>query len=58
MSDKLAISAAVSIFMMTAYVLFGGQTPNAPFGPHGLDPAASLPAPGMPGSFDAKALLR
>lgn len=58
MSDKLAISAAVSVFMMTAFVLFGGEAAQAPFGPRGLDSAGSLSAPTLPGSFDAKALLR
>lgn len=58
MSDKLAISAALSIFMMTAYVLFGGEAAQTPFGPRGLDQAVSLSAPSLPQSFDAKALLR
>ena len=58
MSDKLAISAALSIFMMTAYVLFGGKAAEAPFGPRALNPAASLSTPALPDSFDVKALLR
>ena len=55
MSDKLAVSAAISIFMMTAYVLFGGEAARAPFEPA---PAVSLSVPGLADSFDAKALLR
>ncbi len=57
MSKQLAVSAAFSIFMMAAYVLFGPQTARAPLG---LDSASTAPiqvqvaAPSLP---DAKALL-
>lgn len=33
MSDKLAISAALSVLMMSAYVLFGADVPRVPLGP-------------------------
>jgi hypothetical protein len=54
MSDKLAISAAFSVLMMAAYVLFGGETGNAQFGPVHLEAPTALSAP----AFEVKALLR
>ena len=54
MSDKLAISAAFSVLAMTAYVLFGGGTARAPFGPDSLRAPAGISAP----AFEVKALLR
>lgn len=57
MSDKLAISAAFSVFMMTAYVLFGGEAAQAPFGPASLEAPATLSAPALP-SLDVQALVR
>ncbi len=56
MSDKLAVSAAISIFMMTAYLLFGGEAARAPFGPSSVE-AVSVAAPDLPASFEAKAIL-
>ena len=57
MSRQLAISAAFSIFMMAAYVLFSPQAVRAPLG---LDSASTaqnqvqVTAPRLP---DAKALV-
>jgi hypothetical protein len=56
MSDKLAISAAFSIFAMAAFVLFGGEPAEAPFGPASLE-TPTISAPALP-SLDVKALLR
>lgn len=46
MSDQLTLSAAISVLMMTVYVLFGSEAARVPFGPAELDvPAhASLPS--------------
>lgn len=53
MSDKLAISATLSVLMMTAYVLFGGEAAHVPFGPDSLEAPAGISAP----SFDVEVLL-
>lgn len=53
MSDKLAISATFSVFMMTAYVLFGGEAAHVPIGPGSLEAPAVLSAP----SIEIEALL-
>lgn len=37
MSDKLALSAAISVLMMTTYVLFGGDAASASFAASGAD---------------------
>ncbi len=48
MSDRLAISSALSVLMMAGYVLFGGQAREAEFGPQaGLLPGISAPS-GLP----------
>lgn len=57
MSDKLAISAAFSVFMMTAYVLFGGEAVRAPIGPESLEAPVALSAPALP-SIEVQALVR
>ncbi|HEX7753051.1 MAG TPA: hypothetical protein VF440_11705 [Novosphingobium sp.] len=45
MSDKLAISAALSVLMMAAYVLLGADALHAPPAPVGLtEIEASAPA--------------
>ncbi len=52
MSDRLAISAAFSVLMMSAFVLFGSGSTRADFGPDVLQASpgnaapASLVAPG------------
>ena len=33
MSDRLAVSATISVLMMSVYVLFGSDTAHAPIGP-------------------------
>ncbi|WP_156842942.1 hypothetical protein [Novosphingobium aquimarinum] len=51
MSDKLTISAGLSILMMAAYVLFGSQAYEASLGPTAntsaivAQPTASVPGP-------------
>lgn len=57
MSDKLAISAAFSIFMMTAYVLFGGEASRAPIGPGSLEAPVAISMPALP-SIQVQALVR
>lgn len=37
MSDKLTLSAVISVLMMTSYILFGGDAMHAPHGSAGLD---------------------
>jgi hypothetical protein len=57
MSKQLALSAAFSIFMMAAYVLFGPQTTGEPLSLDSAPAAAShvqVLAPSLP---DAKTLL-
>ena len=51
MSDKLALSAAFSVLMMTVYALFGSEAARAPFGPAGLDAPAHVAVLPLP-SFD------
>jgi hypothetical protein len=36
MSDRLAVSSALSVLMMAAYVLLGPNTAQAPLGPDAL----------------------
>lgn len=48
MSDKLTLSAALSVLLMTAYVLFGNETAHAPFGSAGLDGSESVAARSLP----------
>jgi len=44
MSDRLAISAAVSVLMMSIYVLFGGDAARMPLPGDGIDmPGVSAP---------------
>lgn len=54
MSDRLAISAALSVMMMSIYVLFGTDTARVPF-PSGLTSPISIAAPEV--SLDAGKLL-
>lgn len=48
MSDRLAVSAALSVLMMSAYVLFGAEAVRAPLGPEGLSVPAQVQAPALP----------
>lgn len=57
MSDRLAVSAALSVLMMAIYILFGTDVPRAPLGPNtggainAIDaelPSADTPAPEVP----------
>lgn len=54
MSDRLAFSAAMSVLMMSIYVLFGTDALRAPIGPIELDAPSGYSAPGLlgnPGRF-------
>jgi hypothetical protein len=42
MSDRLALSSALSVLMMAGYMLFGSNAVQAPLGPNTL--AARFPA--------------
>ena len=55
MSERLAISAALSVLMMSAYVLFGTDTARMPFVGKTLVPGISMPAPEV--SLNAGKLL-
>lgn len=50
MSDRLAISASMSVLMMSIYVLFGADAVRAPLGTEQLSAPASNAAPGLPGN--------
>ena len=44
MSDRLAISAALSVLMMSMYVLFGGDAARVPMSGEGLASPISVSA--------------
>lgn len=48
MSDRLAISVAFSVLMMTGYVLFGTDAARMPIGPASLSTPVSVSAPALP----------
>ena len=48
MSDRLAFSAALSVLMMSSYVLFGTDAARAPLGPESLATPIRVSAPGLP----------
>lgn len=48
MSDRLAISAAFSVLMMTAYVLFGADAIRVPVGPDAAETPVTVSAPVLP----------
>jgi hypothetical protein len=48
MSDRLAISATLSVLMMSLYVLFGNNVERAPIGPDHLAMPNVQPAPELP----------
>jgi len=54
MSERLAVSATISVLMMSIYVLFGSQTERLPLGPSGLTPPSSITAPGGFGASAAQ----
>lgn len=45
MSDKLAISAALSVLMMAGYVLLGADSVHAPIGPDSLRTQVGVATP-------------
>ncbi len=45
MSDRLAVSASLSVLMMSIYVLFGADAARAPFTSEDLRAPAALSAP-------------
>ena len=58
MSDKLAISAALSVLMMAGYVLLGTDAVNAPIGPGGLKTQVSAASPLLPSANGLLASVR
>lgn len=48
MSERLAISAALSVLMMAGYVLFGTEAVQAPIGPGSLNAQIGVAAPPLP----------
>ena len=51
MSDRLALSAALSVLMMSAFVLFTPASARSDLGPRGL--TVNLPAPELSVSLPA-----
>lgn len=47
MSDRLALSAAISAMMMAIYVLFGGDAAQLPVGQSGLTGSIELAIPDL-----------
>jgi hypothetical protein len=54
MSIRLSVSAALSVLMMSGYVLFGAEAARVPLGPQALAGPAQISAPALP---DAGSLL-
>lgn len=48
MSDRLAISAALSVLMMAIFVLFGTEADGLPFRSEDLSAPVELEVPGLP----------
>ncbi|MEZ5735276.1 MAG: hypothetical protein R3E09_05625 [Novosphingobium sp.] len=49
MSDRLAVSASMSVLMMSIYVLFGADAARVPLEPaESFSPAISATAPALP----------
>ena len=49
MSDRLAVSASMSVLMMAIYVLFGADAARVPLElDEALTPPASMTVPGLP----------
>lgn len=49
MSDRLAVSASLSVLMMSIYVLFGSEAAHAPIGPGQLSAPYEATALGLTG---------
>lgn len=49
MSDRLAVSASLSVLMMSIYVLFGSNVARAPIGPDQLSAPHGAATLGLPG---------
>jgi hypothetical protein len=58
MSEKLAISAALSVLMMIGYVLFGQDAARVPLGAEGLSSPLRVEAPTLPALDPIMPLLR
>ncbi|MET0587288.1 MAG: hypothetical protein ABWZ75_02100 [Novosphingobium sp.] len=58
MSDKLAISAALSVLMMAGFVLFGTEAAHAPIGPGSLTTQVGVTAPLLPSANGLLASVR
>lgn len=56
MSDRLTISAAMSVLMMAIYVLFGSETVRVPVGSESFDSPVSIGAPDL--QIDTPGLFR
>lgn len=50
MSDRLAVSATLSVLMMSIYVLFGNNAVRLPIGPDQLSAPHAAAAARLPGS--------
>ena len=46
MSDRLAVSASLSVLMMSIYVLFGGDAQRVPIGPDAIEIRSAAAASG------------
>jgi hypothetical protein len=55
MSDRLALSATMSVLMMAVYVLFGTEAARVPLGPDAPGAPLSIAAPEI--GFEASRLL-
>jgi len=51
MSDRLAVSASLSVFMMSIYVLFGSHAARLPLGPVQITSPYTTAAPRLPDSL-------
>lgn len=58
MSDKLAVSAAISVLMMAGYVLLGTDSTRAPIGPANVSMKVEASIPALPEAADLLPLLR
>lgn len=58
MSDKLAISAALSVLMMAGYVLLGADSVHAPIGPGSLTTQIGVTAPSLPSAGELLPSIR
>lgn len=56
MSDKLRVSATISVLMMVLYVLFGAEAARMPMGPDVSAPSTEAAAPTGLGDLTSAAL--